>query len=126
VSEFTVSVFTVDYTVWQECGWTGGQVRQPGGKPPSPQCVRPWALGQTRAPGACANLEASPLALGLPGLGRWGRPRVHIALWLPRPQAGRPSAAWHLISFLLGAVQALHGAWAAYTFSIIVLKIFFF
>jgi len=71
VSEFTVSVFTVDYTVWQECGWTGGQVRQPGGKPPSPQCARPWALGQTRAPGACANLEASPLALGLPGLGRW-------------------------------------------------------
>jgi hypothetical protein len=66
------------------------------------------------------------LVLGLPSLGRWGRPRAHVALWLPHPQASRPRAAWRVISFLLGAVQALHGAWAAYTFSIIVLKIFFF
>ena len=50
------------------------------------------------------------LAIGLPGLRSWGIPRAPVALWLPRPQAGRSSSAWRLISFLLGAVQAPHGA----------------
>jgi hypothetical protein len=53
-----------------------------------------------------------------------------VATWrlvCPSLDAGADQErTWRLISFLLGAVQALHGAWAAYTFSIIVLKIFFF
>jgi hypothetical protein len=123
-----------------------------------------------------ASLEASPLALGLlgigaggrprcqasrhlvlgmPGLGCWDRPIAHAVLatlptsrppkrrvtlpflslgctpsttWrlLPCPQADRPSAAWHLLSFLLGALRALPGAWAAYTFNIIAWKIYMF
>ena len=54
----TVSAFTVNYTVWQGCGWAGGQVRQPGGKPPSPWSARPWALGQTKS--AHGALAATP------------------------------------------------------------------
>jgi hypothetical protein len=132
--------------------------------------------GVVELEGRGASLEASPLALdllglgargkprrqasrhlvlGMPGLGRWDRPRAHAALatlptsrppkcrvtlaflslgctpsamWclLPCPQVDRPSVAWHLLSFLLGALRALSGTWAAYTFNIIASKIYMF
>jgi hypothetical protein len=115
VSEFTanctvlycgciVSVFIVDCTTWLGCGWAGGQgasleASPLGLLPPGARSARSWVLGSTKS------------ARGILATASTGN---------------RPSAACRLISFLLGAIQASHGAWATYTFSIIVLKIYFF
>jgi hypothetical protein len=104
LSVWTVKDFIVNCTTWQGCGWAGGhgaslEAIPLGVLPLSARSTRPWMLGHTKsARGALATT----------------------------PTGNRPSAACRLISFLLGAIQASHGAWAAYTFSIIVLKIYFF
>jgi hypothetical protein len=87
----------------------------------------PW-LSVCRALGLGANQGARRVAtwcLVCPALGA-GTDQERTRRLLPYPQADRPSAAWHLLSFLLGALRAPRGAWAAYTFSIIARKIYIF
>jgi hypothetical protein len=80
----------------------------------------PW-LSVCRALGLGADQGARHVAtwcLVCPALSA-GTDQEHTWRLLPCAQADRPSAAWHLLSFLLDALRVPRGTWTAYTFSII-------